>query len=161
MYHKRRVKTTRNAICCKILGNELYYKPSLGKSTTCNEAIASTEREKNCEGMKLKTSNKKMWYILHYVSQTSGENHPKCTLLQNPRERALLQTLSWKKHTVHWSNWEYRAAWETTHAVVMWVTLRRVEITQRLCSRVRGGVAMSTLLGTCLRPDNLLNHPAS
>ena len=33
-----------------------------------------------------------MWYILHYVSQTSGENHPKCTLWQNPRERALLHT---------------------------------------------------------------------
>ena len=41
MYHKRRVKTSRNALCGKIPESELYCTPSLGKSTTCTEAIGS------------------------------------------------------------------------------------------------------------------------
>ena len=59
MYHKRRVETTRNAFCGKIPGSELYNTPSLGQSTTCNEAIASTERKTNFEGVKLKNLTKK------------------------------------------------------------------------------------------------------
>ena len=118
--HKRRVEITQNTLCGKIPGSELYSTPSFGQSTPCKEAIA--ERKTNCEGVKLKKYNKNLSYILHYVSQTSGENHAKCTLWQNPRERALLHTTSWKKHNVHWSYWEYRAAWETTHAVITRVT---------------------------------------
>ena len=102
MYHKRRLETTRNTLCGKIPGSELYNTPSFGQNTPCNEALASTERKKKLWRGEVEKSNKKMWYILHYVSQTSGENHPKCTLWQNPRGRALLHTLSWKKHNVPW-----------------------------------------------------------
>ena len=60
MYHKRRVEITRNTLCGKIPGSELYNTPSFGQSTPCNEAKASTERKKNCEVVKLKKSNKNM-----------------------------------------------------------------------------------------------------
>ena len=53
MYHKRRVKITRNVLCGKITGSELYYTPSLGKSTTCTEACSN-----------------------HVGNIESGENHP-------------------------------------------------------------------------------------
>ena len=71
MYHKRRVEITQNTLCGKIPGSELYNTPSFEQSTPCNEAIASTESKKNCEGVKLKESYKNMWYILHYVAITN------------------------------------------------------------------------------------------
>ena len=58
MYHKRRVESTRNTLCGQIPGSELYNTLSFGQSTPCNEAIASTEKKKNCEGVKLKNITK-------------------------------------------------------------------------------------------------------
>ena len=65
MYHKRRVKITRNALCGKIPGSELYYTPPLGKSRTCTEAIAS-----------IVPHGKLPMQYNHVGNIASGENHP-------------------------------------------------------------------------------------
>ena len=97
MYHKCRVETTRNTLCGKIPGSELYNTPSFGQSTPCNEALVSTEWKKNCEGVKLKNLTKKCdtYYTMYHKRQVKTTRN---ALWQNPRERAVLHTLSWKKH---------------------------------------------------------------
>ena len=44
MYHKRRVETTRNALCGKIPESELDYTPFLGQSTPCTDQGGASAR---------------------------------------------------------------------------------------------------------------------
>ena len=79
MYHKRRV-VTENAFCGKIPGSELYNITSIRQSTTCNEAIASTERKKNCEGVKLKNLAKKIdtYYTMYHKRRVKTTRNALC-----------------------------------------------------------------------------------
>ena len=52
LYQKRRVETTRNALCGKSQGASSITHPLWDKAPPCAEAIASTERKTNCEGVK-------------------------------------------------------------------------------------------------------------
>ena len=81
MYHKRRVETTRNTLCGEIPGSELYNTPSFGQNTPCNEALASTEREKkNCEGVKLKNLTKKCdtYYTMYHKRRVKTTRNALC-----------------------------------------------------------------------------------
>ena len=112
MSHKRWVETTRNALCGKIPRSELYNTPSLGQSTQCNEAIASTERKTNCEGVKLKNVTKKCdtYYTMYHKRRVKNTRNALCGKIPGSE---LYDTPSLgKKHNIHWNYWEYRPAWE-------------------------------------------------
>ena len=67
-------------VCGKIPGSEVYYTPSFGQSTTCNEGIASTERKKNCEGVKLKNLTKKSdtYYTVYHKRRVKTTRNALC-----------------------------------------------------------------------------------
>ena len=98
MYHKRRMETTRNTLCDKIPGSELYNTPSFGQNTPCNEALASTERKKNCEGVKLKNLTKKCdtYYTMYHKRRVKTTRNALCGKIP---ERELYYTPSLGKST--------------------------------------------------------------
>ena len=69
MYHKRRMKITRNALCGKIPESELYYTPPLGKSTMCTAYGALKLLGVSCRMGNYPCSN-------HVDNIASDENHP-------------------------------------------------------------------------------------
>ena len=73
------VGLTRNAFCGKIPGSELYNTPSLGRSTTCNEAI--------CEGVKLKNVSIKCdtYYTMYHKRRVKTSRNALCGKIPGPR----------------------------------------------------------------------------
>ena len=81
MYHKRRVEITRNTLCGKIPGSEIYNTPSFGQSTPCNETIASTERKKIVQGWSWKKSVTKTcdtYYTLYHERRVKITRNALC-----------------------------------------------------------------------------------
>ena len=136
MYHKRRVETTRNTLCGKIPGSELYNTPSFGQNTPCNEALASTERKKNCEGVKLKNLTKKCdtYYTMYHKRRVKTTRNALCGKIP---ESELYYTLSLGKSTSCTALKLLGVSCRMGNYLVKWITKRRVEITQRLCSRIK------------------------